>query len=63
MLTAAAILTSIYLNGLGVTALLPAFCTNMVKLSSLIADIVMLILKDLMSHVIILANSFFFPLP
>lgn len=59
MLTAAAVGTAIDLHRLGVAVLLFAFCPDMAQIPSIMADIIMLILKDGVGHVVILPNVFF----
>ena len=59
MLTAAAVFTAIYLYRLRIAVLLFAFCPDMVQFPSIMADIIMLIFKDGVCHVVILPNVFF----
>ena len=59
MLTAAAVRTAIYLYRLGMILLLFAFRPDMAQLSSVMADVIALILKDGACHVVILPDIFF----
>ena len=58
MFTAAAVCTSIYLKGLGITLLLLCFCADMMQLPSVMADVKMFILKDLVCHAVIFTDIF-----
>ena len=58
MLTAAAVRTAIDLHRLGVAVLLFAFRPDVAQLPSIMADVIMLILKDGVCHVVILSNIF-----
>jgi len=58
MLTAAAVRTPIYLKRLGISILFFAFCPDMAQLPSIMADVIMLIFKDLVCHVVILSDIF-----
>ena len=59
MLTVAAVFTSIYLKRLGISILFFAFCPDMAQLPSIMADLIMLIFKDSVCHVVILSDIFF----
>ncbi len=56
MFTAAAVCTSVYLKCLRIALLFPALCTDMPQLSSVMADIILLILTVLLCHVVILSD-------
>ena len=58
MLTAHAVRTAIYLYRPGITLLLSAFRPDMAQLSSIMADVIVLILKDGVCHVVILPDIF-----
>ena len=58
MLTAAAVRTAVNFHRLGITIHLFAFCPDMAQLSSIMADVIMLILKNGISHVVILSDIF-----
>ena len=58
MITAGAVRTAIYLYRLGITLLLFAFRSDMAQLSSIMADVIALILKDGVCHVVILPDIF-----
>ncbi len=58
MLTAAAVHTTIYLNGLGVSILLFALRPDVTQLPSVMADVIMLVLEDGVCHVVILSDIF-----
>ena len=59
MFTAAAVRTAIYLKCLCIAILFFAFCPDMAQLPSIMADGIMLILKDGVCHVVILPDVFF----
>ena len=59
MLTAAAVRTAVYLYRLGITVLLFAFRPDMAQLPSVMADVIVPILKDGVCHVVILPDIFF----
>ena len=58
MLTAAAVRTAIDLHRLGITVHLFAFRLDMAQLPPVMADVIMLILKDSVGHVVILSDIF-----
>ena len=58
MLTVAAVSAAVYLYRLGVAVLLSAFCPDMPQLPSIMADVIMLIFKDGVRHVVILSDIF-----
>ena len=59
MLTAAAVRKAVHLYRLGITVLLFAFRPDMAQLPSVMADVIVLILKDGVCHVVILPDIFF----
>ena len=59
MLAAATVRTPVHLHRLGVSILLFAFRPDIAKFPSITADVIMLILKNLVCHVVILPNVLF----
>ena len=59
MLTAAAVRTAVYFHRLGIAVQLFAFRPDMAQLPSIMADVIMLILKDSIRHVVILPDILF----
>ena len=59
MFAFAAVCTAVNFNGLGISILFPRFCLDMPQFSAIMANVIMLILKDPVCHVIILADIFF----
>src|SRR5699024_2431909 len=59
MFTAAAVSTSVHLKSLCISRLVFCLCSDIMKFSSVMADIISLILKYLCFHVVILADIFF----
>ena len=58
VLTADAVRTSIYLKRLGISLLFSAFRPDMAQLSSIMAEVIRLIFKDGIGHVVILSDIF-----
>ena len=58
MLTATAVCTAIDLHRLGVAILLFALRPDVAQLPSVMADVIMLVLKDGVCHVVILSDIF-----
>ena len=58
MFAAAAVRTAIHLKRLGVTSLFFCLSSEMMKLPSIMADIIKFILKHLRFHVVIFPNIF-----
>ena len=59
MFTTATILTTIDLHCLGVDILFFAFCSDMSQLPPVMANVIILIFKDGVGHVLIITNVFF----
>ena len=59
MFAAATISTSIHLMSLCITGLFFCLCPDMVKLPSIMADIIKFILEHLRFHVVMLSDIFF----
>lgn len=59
MFTDAAVRATVYLHRLGIAILLFAFCPDMQQFPPIVADVIILILKNGACHVVILPDVFF----